>query len=100
MVDLAIGQQVRIKTVDEICDEFSIPHPDPGTSMTVNECTIVSRAWAYCGGTYAVGDIDYIDDMVYISETDWWWPVEVIDADMSGPIPEIDAEAWFRVVFC
>lgn len=74
------GQIVRIKTIDELCEEFDLdPDEDLERQPDIGGYTISHGMQIWLGGTYKVHDYDSSDGSVYLDDTDYWWPKEVVE---------------------
>ena len=73
------GQIVRIKTIDELCEEFGLDEEDFKRQPDIGGYRITTGMQDWLGCTYKVYDYDSTDGSVYLYDTEHWWPKEVVE---------------------
>ena len=95
MAEFYEGQQVRIKSIEELCVEFDFCEEEIEHGVLIGSITLTPVLAQYCGGTYEVSDVDTRDHSVYINEAELWFSFEMLDDGVSKD--DFDFHFGFKV---
>lgn len=73
------GQVVRIKTIEELCDEFDLDEEDIESEPRIGGYTLHTNMQVWCGGVYNVNSHDSFDGSIFLEDTDCWWSLEMVE---------------------
>ena len=92
MAKFVPGQQVRIKTIEELCEEFDYTAEEIVGGVMIGNISTGKFMEEYGGRVFTVSDVDTCDGTVFINATECWFSFDMVVQD-SDP----DCLFGFRV---